>query len=464
MLRDVLASLRRQSERTARLESDLLLISSQYSAVQGAVTQIASLVTRLSSSEESVRQLNSSVSTLHSSLNAHSADIDSHSRQLTQHALTTKELQTSSTLLLSLLDTKATTAELDKKASATKLAQVERLQLLHSKEVDELRERVNTAMLDFTDVRERVHDSQLQRERLTEVDRDLQAVRGELADMRHKEDNLQSRIDGCHTRAEVDDAIAAMEAKLLSTSKDLHSTAKKEFRRFERDVVAYINANSSYAGPALPSSPSPPPAPSHPGGQLRTGLAGVTPLSLPPASYDPDAALSSLPTAAAAIIHYACLSCSTHSTAVLPQSPPPPPDTHRPLTSRPTLPPATLLSTGDTTWVTGTDGNMYRGDPGGRGGGGRPRTAEGVRGGRGGGGGGDGGGEWREEKEEVDGKESLVFAEETRRRKGLEGGSGKEGGGGVSRLRPQRLMVNGSGQLVKAPAQPPPSRPQTARR
>ena len=46
----------------------------------------------------------------------------------------------------------------------------------------------------------------------------------------------------------------------------------------------------------------------------------------------------------------------------------------------------------------------------------------------------------------------MVFAEETRRKQTLDTKKRETGGSSISNYKPQRLMVNGSGQIVRAPS------------
>ena len=153
-MQQVLASLQKQTERADKLEAELQSMASHRATLDTAVTQLHSILGRLSSTEESLAQAHTSLSSLTNHQHAHATNLATHHTALAQYGVTLKELQTNASLVSGMLERKAEASEVDKKASAVKVAQVERMALQQAQEVERLRERVRECERDCEATRE----------------------------------------------------------------------------------------------------------------------------------------------------------------------------------------------------------------------------------------------------------------------------------------------------------------------
>ena len=460
----MLASLHKQTERADKLEAELRATSTNHNILNTAVTQLQSILTRLSTAEETLKATQTNLTTLTNTQHAHNSHLTTHSTTLAQHAVTLKELQTNATLVLGAMERKADVSEVDKKASGMKLQQVERLVLQQAQELERLREKVRESERECEMMGEKVKDSSTQRERLTLVERDMQLHSDELLALQSAQDGWQQQLAACETSESMAARVAAVEEAVAAAAKEQQLSNKKEMKRFERDVVAYINQQTSnnpfahhnqHTSTVVPHSSAPASASSASStlGHLHTGL---TPLALPSAPLDSGYAASH--TAAATVVQFKCLSCSSapvdmqgaksiqlaSATATVDQPP---------LTERTRLLHnqwVDSVTIGDQTYITGIDGNVYKGQ--------RPHTADSAssRAAAAGRQQAQTARRWEEEKEAevaavAERSESMVFAEETRRKQSLEAKKRDTGGSSVSNYKPQRLMVSGTGQIVRAP-------------
>jgi len=458
VLQQVLASLHKQTERADKLEAELHAMSSNHSTLATAVTQLHSILTRLSTAEETLKTSQTTLNTLTNTQHAHNQHLATHNTTLTQHAVTLKELQTNATLVVGTLERKADSSEVDKKASGLKVQQVERLVLQQAAELERLREAVRGSERECELMREQVADSASQRERLILVERDMQQHNTQLRAMRSTQDDWQQQLSAFETTESMAARVAAVEEAVSAAAREQQQLNKKEMKRFERDVVAYINQQTASHAFAHHTTHHAASIPSHSTGAASSSSAsnsghlhtGLTPLVLPSAPL-----VDSTHSAAATVVQLKCLSCSAApvdmqgakslqlATATASADQPP-------LTERTALLHnqwVDSVTIGDQTYITGIDGNVYKGQ--------RPHTADGGgRGGRQQA----AGKRWEEEKEAdvltvaaADRSESMVFAEESRRKQTLEAKKRETGSSSVSNYKPQRLMVSGTGQIVRAP-------------
>ena len=455
----MLASLHKQTERADKLEAELHAVSTNHSLLNTAVTQLQAILTRLSTAEETLKAAQTHLSTLTNSQHAHTQHITAQHATLSQHAVTLKELQTNAALVLGTLDRKAEVSDVEKKASALKLQQVERLVLQQAQELERLREKVRESERDCESMREKVSDSTAQRERLRLVERSMQQHSDDMHAMRSIQDDWQQQLAAFETSESVAARVAAVEDAVTAAAKEQQQLNKKEMKRFERDVVAYINQQTSsqpiahhvhHANSIVAHSAAPASSASSTSGHLHTGL---TPLSLP--SAPSDSAYSATNTAAATVVQLRCLSCSAApvdmqgaksiqlASAMAGVDNPPLTERTRLLHNQW----VDSVTIGDQTYITGIDGNVYKGHQ-------RPHTADSAgssRRGRQS----QAAARWEEEKEAdvltaTDTSQSLVFAEERRRKQSLDLKKREMGGSAVSNYKPQRLMVSGTGQIIRA--------------
>ena len=457
----MLASLHKQTDRADKLEAELRAMSTSHSILNTAVTQLNSLLTRLTTAEETLKTTQTALNTLTNTQHSHQQQLATHHGTLAQYGVTLKELQTNGMLVVGTLERKADVSEVEKKASGMKVAQVERLVLQQANELEKLREKVRESERDCEMMREQVKDSSTQRERLTLMERDVQQHRHELNGLQTSQDGWQQQLAAYETTQSASARVAAVEDAVNAAAREQQLLSKKEMKRFERDVVAYVNQQTSshslvhhahHTATVPPHSTVPASSSaSSASGHLHTGL---TPLSLPSAPLD--SAYSASNTAAATVVQLKCLSCSAGPVDIqraksIQLATASATADNQPLTERTKLLHnqwVDSITIGDQTYITGIDGNVYKGQ--------RPHTADGSsisrrdRQSRNG----DSG--WEEQKEAevltvVDGRESMVFAEETRRKQSLEAKKRETGGNSVSNYKPQRLMVSGTGQIVRAP-------------
>ena len=453
----MLAGLHKQTERAGKLEAELHTMSVNHSLLQTANTQLQAIHSRLTTAEDTLKASQTHISTLTNTTHAHTQHLTTHSTTLSQHEVILKELQTNATLVVGTLERKADVSEVEKKASGLKLQQVERVVLQQAQELEKLREKVRETERECDLLREKVQDSATQRERLTLVERDMQQHSNDMRAFHTTQDGWQQQLAAFETSESVAARMAAVEEAVSAAAKEQHQSNKREMKRFERDVVAYINQQTAPHPPvhhhanSIPSHSTGPvsSSSSSTAGQLHTGL---TALSLPSAPLD--STFGAAHTAAATVTQLKCLSCSAApvdmqgaksiqlAAATASEDNPPLTERTRLLNNQW----VDSVSIGDQTYITGIDGNVYRGQ--------RPHTADSGSSSR-------GGRQlqsakrWEEEKEAdvltvADRSESMVFADETRRKQSLETKKRETGSSTVRNHKPQRLMVSGTGQIVRA--------------
>ena len=85
-------------------------------------------------------------------------------------------------------------SEVEKKASALKLGQVERLVLQQAGDIEKMREKVRASERECELMNEKVSDSAVQRERLILVERDVQQHRLDISTLRTSQDGWQEQL------------------------------------------------------------------------------------------------------------------------------------------------------------------------------------------------------------------------------------------------------------------------------